>query len=170
MQNFSTSMCAKIMDIFCLCLFLHVLLTKTWIPPIADVAVMKRYQQLDEIRIFTRTSKKSAKLFTSKLCQAYAVWHLHTHLQVHADHTQLRQVSQAYCMTEISCKQLCWFPGCSGGKKIKILFSRWWCLELATSPIGAPCLTTPLHGAVYNKRSRIFLLYLCCNHSITKWP
>ena len=23
----------------------------------------------------------------------------------------------AYCMAEISCKQLCWFPGCSTGKK-----------------------------------------------------
>ena len=35
-----------------------------------------------------------------------------------------------------ACKQLCWFPGRSAGKKIKILFSSWWCLELATSPIA----------------------------------
>ena len=43
--------------------------------------------------------------------------------------------AQAYCTTEISCKQLCWFPGCSAGKKSKILFSCWWRLELVTSLI-----------------------------------
>ena len=41
----------------------------------------------------------------------------------------------AYVWQEFSCKQLCWFPKCSAGKKIYISSSRWWRLELATSPI-----------------------------------
>ena len=52
--------------------------------------------------------------------------------------------AQAYCMTEISYKQLRRFPGCSMRKKIKISFSRWWHLELATSPIAKSQVVPPV--------------------------
>ena len=42
----------------------------------------------------------------------------------------------AYCMTEISCKQLCWFPACVGKNNLDFVLS----LELATFAVYATVL------------------------------
>ena len=47
----------------------------------------------------------------------------------------IASISQAYCMTEFSRKQLCWFPGYSAGKN-QISVSCWWRFVTATSAIG----------------------------------
>ena len=87
----------------------------------------------------TRTSGKSIKLFTRKLCQAYdetCMCIYNKRMLIAQDCVKFRgHRAWVYCMTEITCKQLCWFPGYGAGKKIKILFSCWWRFELATSPI-----------------------------------
>ena len=70
-------------------------------------------------RFFTRTSGKSEKLFTWKIlsgasCMKPACPIITSICWSHRMTSSF--VSRAYCMTE-SCKQLCWFLGCSVGKK-----------------------------------------------------
>ena len=45
------------------------------------------------------------------------------------------QVSYSIHLTEIFVNNLCWFPGCSAGKRIKISSSCWWHFITATYPI-----------------------------------
>ena len=79
--------------------------------------------------------QESGKLLTRKLCHAYAVQKpcmckYNKRMLITQDCTKFLGL----IAWQIPCKQLCWFPGYSvGKKKIKISFSRWWCLELATS-------------------------------------
>ena len=113
---------------------------------VSDVAVRKCHLRLNKVLdFFTCTSSKSAKLFTTQHCQAYAVKPMlhetcifitNVCLHVaHAESTRLHQVSQAYCMTGFSCKQLGWFPGWSAGKKnqdfvqpmVELPYNNIWC-------------------------------------------
>ena len=112
---------------------------------IADVANSKRHQWLNKILILTRTILEISKVVCKKtllgMCafceQAYAVWNASIIASV-CWPTGLPQVSRAYCMTEVFLTTLQIRRSSAGKKKkIKILSSRWWHFELATSHIAS---------------------------------
>ena len=96
---------------------------------IAHVANSKRHQWRNEMYIiFTRTSGKSAKLFTRNRCHA---------IRKHAAPPKLDAIpcdQHAFVINahtgfiqntpdRVSCKQLCWFPGCAGKNKLDFVHS-----------------------------------------------
>ena len=79
------------------------------------VAIPLTERNLD---FFTRTSGKAAKLFTRKtLSGVSSMKPVRTFVTSACWLHRIVSSFVVYCMAEISCKQLCWFPGCSPSKK-----------------------------------------------------
>ena len=94
-----------------------------------DVANSNRHQRRDEIYIiFTRTSRKLAKLFTRSLCHAIrphlTLANLTQSCAISMRLLQMRaRVSYSIRLTEFSCEQLCWSPGCAGKNNLDFVQS-----------------------------------------------
>ena len=111
------------------------------ISSIADVAVRKRHQWLNEIlHIFTCTSGKSTKLYTRQLCLAFAVKRLLYKACAFLANACWYTLSVHYCMKFCIHDQVFFadFPELVQVKKIKILFGCWCCFLTATYAIYYP--------------------------------
>ena len=82
------------------------------------VALRNSYQRLDEILIFFFSVSNAHTYNKCLLCEMCASIASAQAYSVRCASWIAFNVEGIYCMTEFSCKHLCWFPGWSAGKKI----------------------------------------------------